>query len=253
VERFTSFDGTEIAYQRWGGDDPGVPIVLHHGFVVDADLNWNGTGVVAALEPTGRRVFAPDARGHGRSGKPHDPASYGEAKMAEDLAGLFDVIGADEIDLVGYSMGAVVSLIAASQDTRIRRLAVGGVGAAVVELGGVDTRSLPNDALEQALRTDDPSTIEHPGASGMRQFADTIGADRLALAAQAASVHREPIPLDHITAPTLLVVGDADELAVRPEVLAAAIPDCTVELIEGDHMAAVANPRFAQAVIAFLT
>ncbi|AIJ22927.1 hypothetical protein [Amycolatopsis methanolica] len=32
-----------------------------------------------------------DARGHGESGKPHDPAYYGEARMAQDVSTLLDV------------------------------------------------------------------------------------------------------------------------------------------------------------------
>ena len=48
------------------------------------------------LTAAGRRVIAPDARGHGRSEKPHDPSRYGEDRMARDLAVLLDVIDAPE-------------------------------------------------------------------------------------------------------------------------------------------------------------
>ena len=85
MERFVSFDGTEIAYQEWGSDRGAPPVVLHHGYVVDANVNWVLPGVVDALVAAGRRVVAPDARGHGASGKPHDPARYGEDRMARDL------------------------------------------------------------------------------------------------------------------------------------------------------------------------
>jgi pimeloyl-ACP methyl ester carboxylesterase len=71
-----------------------------------------------------------DARGHGASGKPHDPSFYGEEKMAGDLRQLFDLSGTQQVDLVGYSMGANVSLLTASQDTRVRRLMVCGVAPA---------------------------------------------------------------------------------------------------------------------------
>ena len=92
------------------------PVVLHHGFVANADANWVATGVVEALTTAGRKVIAPDARGHGRSEKPHDPARYGEDRMARDLAVLLDTVDVPQIDLVGYSMGAIVSLIFASTD-----------------------------------------------------------------------------------------------------------------------------------------
>jgi pimeloyl-ACP methyl ester carboxylesterase len=49
---------------------------------------------------------------------------------------LLDLIGEPQFDLVGYSMGAVVALLVASEDARVRRLVVGGVGSGVVECGG---------------------------------------------------------------------------------------------------------------------
>ncbi|HET6953424.1 MAG TPA: alpha/beta fold hydrolase [Acidimicrobiales bacterium] len=252
MKQFTAEDGVEIAYQEWGPPSDLPPVLLHHGFVADAHVNWVLPGVVGALVDAGRSVVAPDARGHGRSGKPHDPALYGEQAMARDLSTLVDVIGAAEVDLVGYSMGAIVSLIAATAEPRIRRLVVGGVGAAIVELGGVDTRVVPNDALVAALEADDPTTITDPEAGGFRLFADAVGADRLALAAQARSVHASPIALDRITAPTLLLAGEDDVLATRPEVFAGAIAGARLERLTGDHMGAIADPRFIPLIVDFV-
>jgi hypothetical protein len=50
--------------------------------------------VVPALHPAGRVVNALDARGHGTSGKPHDPAAYGDLAMSRDPGQMLDVIGA---------------------------------------------------------------------------------------------------------------------------------------------------------------
>src|SRR5262245_51855151 len=215
----TADDGVEIAYDAWGEPSARPPVVLHYGFIADAKLNWVMPGIVGHLTGRGFQVVAPDARGHGRSGKPHDPASYGEGRMAQDLLALVDELGAPEVDLVGYSMGSIVCLIAASQDPRVRRLVVGGVGAGVVEQGGVDTRVLDLDTLVHALETPSPAALTHPQAMAFRLFADTLGADRMALAAHARAVNTEPIALDRIKAPTLVIAGEADELAERPQVL----------------------------------
>ena len=172
--------------------------------------------------------------------------------MARDVSALIDHLGVPAIDLVGYSMGAIVSLICASQEPRVRRLVTGGVGEGVVATGGVDTRHVPNAAIVEALLAEDPSTISHPAAVPFRLFADAIGADRKALAAQASVVHAQPIPLDRITAPTLVTAGHDDPLAVRPEALAAAIPGATPLVVKGDHRAAVADPAFARAIADFL-
>jgi pimeloyl-ACP methyl ester carboxylesterase len=103
-----------------------------------------------------------------------------------------------------------------------------------------------------ALLAEDPSTITHQGAAPFRQFADAIGADRKALAAQASVVHATPIALSAITAPTLITAGDDDPLAIHPDRLAAAIPGATSLLVKGDHRAAVADPAFAAALVSFL-
>ena len=243
MSSFTADDGVTIFYDDvapTGGTEGGgplPPVVLHHGFAADAHTNWVATGVVDALVAAGRRVVALDARGHGRSDAPHDPSAYGEGRMARDLARLVDVLGVPEIDLVGYSMGAVVALILATDEPRIRRLVVGGVGAGIVEMGGVDRRD----------------TVADPVAAAFRVFVDAQGADRRALAAHARSVHATPIAVERITAPTLLLVGDADPLAARPETLAAPIPDCTLTVVPGDHLSAVVAPTFAPSLVAFLS
>jgi pimeloyl-ACP methyl ester carboxylesterase len=252
IKTFSSWDDLEISYQEWGGSRTLPPVVLHHGFVADAQSNWFAPGAVQALIDAGRRVIAPDARGHGRSEKPHDPARYGEQRMARDLAVLLDVVEAEEVDLVGYSMGAVVALIYASGAQRVRRLVVGGVGSGVVECGGVDRRAVSNESIIQALLAEDPATLEAPQAAAFRRLADALGADREALVAQASSIFRGEIALAQITAPTLVLAGDADPLAVRPEVLVAAIPDATLRILAGNHMQAVADPDFKSSIVEFL-
>jgi pimeloyl-ACP methyl ester carboxylesterase len=252
IKRFRTWDEIEIAYEEWGSRDSSPPVVLHHGFVVDANANWVRTGVVDALLSAGRWVVAPDARGHGRSEKPHDPAVYGEQRMARDLAALLDLIGAAQVDLVGYSMGAIVALLLSSDDQRVRRLVVGGVGAGVIECGGVDRRAVSNESIIDALGVEDAAALEDSGAKVFRMLADAVGADRKALAAQAASRYQGGIALERISAPTLVLAGDSDPFAARPAMLAAAIPNATLILLSGDHAGAIGDPRLAQSIVDFL-
>jgi pimeloyl-ACP methyl ester carboxylesterase len=252
AKHFSTSDGLQIAYYEWGGGGSEPPVVLHHGFVANASANWEAPGVVGALVGAGRSVLAPDARGHGESDKPHDAASYGEQRMARDLGGLLEATGVGEIDLVGYSMGAVVSLLFAADDARVRRLVVGGVGSGIVECGGVDRRALSNDSIIEALSADDPQTVEVAGARAFRALADALGSDRQALIAQARSIHRGGIALQQISAPTLVLAGAEDPLAIRPQVLADALRDATLQILTGDHMGALADPRFATSIVEFL-
>ena len=180
-DRFETSDGFEIAYRVWGGDNTGSDVVLQHGYIANGVTNWELPGVVTALVDDGHRVIAPDALGHGRSSTPHDPAVYGEARVARDLVELFDHLALDAVRLAGYSMGAIVALLATSMDRRVRRLVVGGIGRGVVDLGGVDRDVLHPDRLVEALEVDDPASLPEGQARSFRLFADGTGGDRLAL------------------------------------------------------------------------
>jgi len=49
-----------------------------------------------------------------------------------------------------------------------------------------------------------------------------------------------------------VLAGDADPLAVRPEVLVDAIPDARLRIVSGDHMQAIGDPRFTASIVDFL-
>jgi pimeloyl-ACP methyl ester carboxylesterase len=251
VASFRSLDDVEIAYYRWG-PATARPLVLHHGFLSNAQHSWEERGVVATLVGAGHQVVALDARGHGRSGKPHDPGQYGEAVLADDLRGLLDVLGAPVVDVVGYSMGAVVTLIAAVRDSRIGRLAIGGVGPRLVtELADDERRAAQRRVLADALRVADPSAITSRSARRFRTFADYVGGDRMALAAQAEALYCDPIPVHLITVPTLVLAGADDPLTSRAGELAAAMPRATLMKLPGDHLGVPASAAFAVALVEF--
>jgi pimeloyl-ACP methyl ester carboxylesterase len=251
--RVAGEDGVAVAVHRWGSPGGQPPVVLQHGFVADTHSNWVVPGLVGALLAAGRAVIGIDGRGHGGSDKPHDPDRYGETVMATDVRRVAGTLGLGGYDLVGYSMGAIVALLVAVADPRVRRLVVGGIGAGVVELGGLDTRSVRSEAIVAALEADDPAAVAASGAAGFRRLADRIGADRLALAAHARRVHERPIPLHEIGAPTLVLAGVEDPLAARPEVLAGALPNGRLARVPGNHLAAVGTPEFRTALVDFLT
>ncbi len=251
MKSFTSDDGLQIAWFEWGSDTSRPPALLHHGFAASTKLNWEAPGVVKALLDAGRRVVSIDARGHGESDKPTEPRFYGEVKMAKDVSRLIDEIGAAEVDLCGYSMGGIVSLIVGTQETRIRRLIAGGIGAGIVEMGGVDRRAIDPSGLIEALLA--PTREGLKGApAAFRAFAESTGANLKALAAQAGAIHARKIPLETIRVPALVLVGDNDALASRPEVLAAAMPYGRAKVIPGDHLGVVGTKPFRDEIVAFL-
>ncbi|MFE9727276.1 alpha/beta fold hydrolase [Streptomyces sp. NPDC005794] len=252
ADELRTHDGLTLRYWSWSRDPDEAlpPVVLLHGFAAHARLNWEGPGVVEALVARGRRVYALDARGHGESDRPHDDTHYGESLMVRDVRLLIDRIGADHVHLAGYSMGAVVAVLAAAEDARISRLVVGGIGAGAVEVGGLDTRAMPPELVSAALTADDAADVPER-ARGFRLLADSSGADRHALAAQIRAVHRGALPLDRITVPTLVLAGESDPLAVRPRVLADAIEGAELVVLPGDHLTAVRDPGFAGSLARF--
>ena len=71
-DRYFDSSGVRIRYVEAG---KGTPIILVHGFTRNIETNWLETGVLSALAKR-HRVIAVDLRGHGKSGKPHDPSAY---------------------------------------------------------------------------------------------------------------------------------------------------------------------------------
>jgi pimeloyl-ACP methyl ester carboxylesterase len=253
VHDLTMDDGVRLRVYAWGEATGIVPALLQHGFAANAHANWVHPGVVAALREAGRPVVAVDARGHGASDAPHDPSYYGEARMARDLACVAEALGLGVFDLVGYSMGAIATLLLASSSRRVRRLVVGGIGEAAVDLGGVDQRVFDPRVLAEDLLRDSPAAVHQPGSLLFRLFAERMGSDRAALAAQARAFHHQPIAFAAIGVPTRVIAGRRDVLARHPQRLAQALPDADLVLVPGDHLGAVAQPQFARAITDFFT
>jgi pimeloyl-ACP methyl ester carboxylesterase len=243
MSRFKSFDGTELWYEAEG---EGEPVVLLHGFAADSQVNWGRSKVPPALLEAGRRVVLLDQRGHGRSDKPHEVSAYADGAMARDLDLFIDHLGA-VADVVGYSMGALVALVAAGRDAPIRSIVAGGVGGRTVDRLG-STAAVIAEAMEAA----DPATIDDPSAKAFRTFADLTKADRVALAAVQRAGLAEGLDLDAVLIPVLVAVGDKDTLAGSADDLAARLPSASAVTIAGDHINAVVDPGFADATARFL-
>ena len=238
-------DGVRIAYELHGPDD-GPPTVLLHGFASDFNLNWSGTRWIEALTRAGRLVIGPDLRGHGRSDKPHDPAAYREDELAADVLRLLEHLAIERADLVGYSMGARVTLrLAVSCPDRVRRAVLGGIGRS----GGGDQAG----AIAARLRGE-----SGPGDAVADTFYQFSAArpvnDLRALAACMEGLGASP-PVDvaQVRVPVLLVNADRDELAPGGRDLAGRIPGARyVELSGRDHLSAVTDHRFKEAALVFL-
>src|ERR1700742_2951173 len=106
-----SSGGLDIAYDdiQPAGDAAGT-VFMVHGFATSRAENWRRLGWYGAFERKGYRLVALDLRGHGESDKPHDAGAYGGEALIGDIVGLMDHLGLGRVDLLGYSMGARLSL-----------------------------------------------------------------------------------------------------------------------------------------------
>lgn len=242
---FATFDGLTLHYHDEGGGDL---VVLLHGFAADTNINWVRSGIFDALLDEEYRVVTLDARGHGLSAKPHEPEAYADGAMARDVQALLDHLGAHECRVVGYSMGAVTTMHLAAVDPRVRRVVLLGVGGVTIADDGRD-----RGAFAAGLLVDDPTSIIDPIAAQFRTLADSVRADRLALAAF-ASAERPDLNgvLGEIDVPVLVVAGADDVLAGPPEALAALIPGASALGVPGDHFTSNSQPSLHHAVIEFL-
>lgn len=84
---------------------PGPVVLLLHGWLVSADLNWSGA--YDALSDAGYRVLAIDHRGHGRGIRALEP--FRLADCAADAAAVLQRLGAAPALVVGYSMGGTIA------------------------------------------------------------------------------------------------------------------------------------------------
>jgi pimeloyl-ACP methyl ester carboxylesterase len=243
----TSFDGTRIAYTARGS---GPAVLLLHGFGADHRLNWAQSGVIDALVESGRTVVAPDARGHGQSDKPHDPDRYSGDSMVRDARAVVDHLGVERVDVVGYSMGAMVAARLVPDEPRTRSLVLGGVGETVVppRAGGRNP-----EAIAAALLAEDAAAVDNVTGRAFRDFADATGADRSALAALSRSTAlRYEVRFDELTVPTLVIAGTGDTLIRAPDALVARLPSARLRMVKGDHLGAPYHREFRQAIVEFL-
>jgi len=229
----------------------GPAIVLVHGFASSIAGNWRATGVIDALTAAGRRVVALDCRGHGESGKPHDPAAYAGTAMADDVIALLDHLGLSQADIMGYSMGGFLTAsLLVRHPGRFRSAILAGVGD-MVNQGGPDPER--SRRIAEAMLAPSLDAVQDPVARTFRRFAERNGNDLAALAAlqQAERFRFDPAKLSVVRVPVLVLVGRDDVLAQTADRLAARIPGGRLRTVPGDHLTAV-NADFIREVVAFL-
>lgn len=258
----STFDSVGVPI-HFTDEGSGVPVILLHGFAVNADLNWRLPGLTDELSQE-YRVVSMDLRGHGLSGKPVVPEAYGEA-MAEDVIRLLDHLEIERAHVVGYSLGGIITLKLAS--THPERL----LSAAPLAAGWEDPEDsaflLAIDGIAEDLaagRGVAPLAAslggerEPPGAlhTAWVRFLTRYLSDGPALAAMLRAIGEltvERADVLAISVPVCSVVGTLDAMKPGVDAMVGVVPDHTVVYIEGaDHLSATFRPELIAALRACL-
>jgi pimeloyl-ACP methyl ester carboxylesterase len=119
---FANKQGVQIYYEVEG---QGPPLILAHGITGDTTF-WRGYGYVEQLQDQ-YTVILFDARGHGKSDKPHEVAAYSHDQMIGDIIAIMDDLDIHKTYYWGYSMGGYVGFhLAKIAPGRIISLIAGG-------------------------------------------------------------------------------------------------------------------------------
>jgi pimeloyl-ACP methyl ester carboxylesterase len=229
----------------------GTPVVLLHGLTATRRYVVMGS---TALQRSGHRVVAYDARGHGESAPAPDPSAYDYGDLAGDLVDVLDDRGIDRAVLAGASMGAHTALrVALDHPDRVAGLVV--ITPAYDPADHDDPERLARwDALAEGLRRGGVEGFVE--AYGEPEVPEAFRATVLRVIRQRLALHQHPeavadalqvVPrsrpfadagaLQAITAPTVVVASRDEADPGHPHAVGEAYADAIpgAELLTEDE------------------
>lgn len=242
----------DLHYELLGQGDP-LLLIIGLSFSL---LDW-GTDFPKRLSRH-YQVILFDNRDAGQTSRTAQP--YTLADMAEDAVGLLDALNIPAAHVFGISMGGMIAQqIALQHPHKLKKLILGCTMAG----GACSYYGSPPDSLNDALNHNPldllfpPAFLQAHRDRLMDFFATTVPFHSTgeALGRQLTAMNRHDTcdRLHQITAPTLIVTGDADR-TIPPEnsaFLAKAIPQAELEIIPGaGHAFCFSHPDVTAALIA---
>lgn len=237
----TAPDGIRIHFVTEGD---GPPVILHHGFT-GSHQDWQTFGFVEPLRERFRMIMF-DARGHGASDKPHDPAKYGIEIAAGDVVAVLDDLGLEQAHYYGYSFGGMIGwAVGKYAPERFASLTIGGAQPYPPPPGVGERFGEMFDYLDQGMEAYISWSESRVGPwpagfreRGLQNDPAALRAFMTAEPARATSAIRFDDAFDRMTMPVLLISGDNDEryAGSRARQAAGELPDGHyVEIPNADH------------------
>jgi pimeloyl-ACP methyl ester carboxylesterase len=218
--------GVKIAYYTQG---EGEPVVLIHGWLSSATINWGLPGTSALLAKE-FKVIALDVRGHGLSHKPLQEEAYG-LELVEDVVRILDALKIEKAHIVGYYMGGVIAAkFISSHPDRV-------LSGTLAGMGWLKAGSGAQWAFGQIGKRDAGARAQAVCGRSLARLALTEG------------------ELRAIRLPVLVLVGKEDDLIKRLyiEPLRKVRKDWpVVEIRGGSHINCIVKPEFKEAIAGWL-
>ena len=192
-------NGLQMYYEMHGDGDP---VVLLHGSFMTITNSW--TTMIPQLA-TSRRVIAVEMQGHGRTADIDRDFSY--EQLADDVAALLDVLRIPQADLLGYSLGGGVAMLAAIRHPKRVRKVV-SISATFRQDGLVTEAVEAFPRMKPEMFRGSPIETEYKKLSPTPDHFDTLAMRVLQVAIRPFDFGAAS--LQGTTAPMLFIHGDAD-------------------------------------------
>jgi len=206
----------------------GPPLVLLHGFTQSLEA-WRENGYIDGLKNDYQLILL-DARGHGRSDKPHTPEAYNWEFRAQDVIVTLNDLNISQTHYFGYSMGSRIGFeLARRVPDRMRSLIL-IAGGARYNPDGVSARIKRMEAGPEAYIAEIEKQIKITPERRAEILANDIEA---LIACQKAVFIDIDDYLSGMTMPFLLFAGDNDPVYPRMQEVTKILPDATFFSIPG--------------------
>jgi pimeloyl-ACP methyl ester carboxylesterase len=248
--------GVRVYYEVAG---QGPAVMLAHGATSNIE-SWK-EGLYVERLADAYTVILYDARGHGRSDKPHVSEDYAIDLMVADALAVLDACGVERTHFWGYSMGGWTGFqLAKEAPQRLRSLILGGTSP-------TDGPESPDESVGPLLRVM-REAVEHgpdavvrgvrdvfgeipPGYEGRLRSLDYRAMVALLERTNYHSVDQRPI-LPTITVPCLVYMTEADDPGfVETRAWISQIPNAEFVAVGGTHVSGDSEAAIV-AVRAFL-
>jgi len=233
---FVKHGDVRIYYEVHGS---GPPLLLHHGWA-GSSQSWRRFGYVDGLADS-YRVIVMDARGHGRSDKPHDEAAYTMELRTGDVLAVLDAASVDRAHYWGYSMGGRTGFALLQRHADRVHSFINGA-AAPTSPRKYEERRIRQWA--EALRTGDAAVIAD-GLGVPEQSVRVLTGDNdleALAAAQLGLLSWDGVDPASLAVPSFHYAGDQDPILPATRRAADAMPDAIFKMIPGlNHLTGFAR------------